>query len=94
MVKVRERVAGFIQEEGHRVEVSVVDEVQDLAEIVFRTRGQMFSVAVSEADPNRVSLSTAYRLASSGQIPGLFRVGIQYRVSVPKFLREVHGDTA
>jgi hypothetical protein len=39
-----------------------------------------------------IGLSTAYRLASIGQIPGLFRVGIQYRVSVRKFLREVHGE--
>jgi hypothetical protein len=35
--------------------------------------------------------STAYRLAPLGQIPGAFRVGAQWRVSVPKFEREVHG---
>ncbi len=33
--------------------------------------------------------STAYRLAP--QIPGAFKVGSQWRVSVPKFMREVHG---
>ena len=35
--------------------------------------------------------STAYRLAPLGQIPGAFKVGTQWRVSVPKFLRQVHG---
>ena len=33
--------------------------------------------------------STAYRIAP--QIPGAFKVGGQWRVSVPKFMREVHG---
>jgi excisionase family DNA binding protein len=35
--------------------------------------------------------STAYRLAPQGQIPGAFKVGAQWRVSVPRFEREVHG---
>jgi hypothetical protein len=38
-----------------------------------------------------ISTSTAYRLAPLGQIPGAFKVGAQWRVSVPRFLREVHG---
>ncbi len=38
-----------------------------------------------------IAPSTAYRLAATGQIPGAFKVGAQWRVSVPKFLREVHG---
>jgi excisionase family DNA binding protein len=38
--------------------------------------------------------STAYRLAPQGEIPGAFRVGAQWRVSVPKFEREVHGTEA
>ena len=38
--------------------------------------------------------STAYRLASTGQIPGAFKVGAQWRVSVPKFTAEVHGQVA
>jgi excisionase family DNA binding protein len=38
--------------------------------------------------------STAYRLAQIGQVPGAFKVGAQWRVSVPKFEREVHGETA
>jgi hypothetical protein len=35
--------------------------------------------------------STAYRLAPFEQIPGAFKVGGQWRVSVPKFMHEVHG---
>ncbi|MGD0944280.1 MAG: helix-turn-helix domain-containing protein [Acidimicrobiales bacterium] len=35
--------------------------------------------------------STAYRLAPLGQIPGAFKVGAQWRVSVVKFTRAVHG---
>jgi excisionase family DNA binding protein len=38
--------------------------------------------------------STAYRLASTGQIPGAFKVGAQWRVSVPKFTAEVHGQVS
>jgi hypothetical protein len=38
-----------------------------------------------------IGQSTAYHLASSGQLPGAFKVGAQWRVSVPRFLAEVHG---
>jgi excisionase family DNA binding protein len=38
--------------------------------------------------------STAYRLAASGQMPGAFKVGAQWRVSVPKFMAAVHGQVA
>jgi hypothetical protein len=41
-----------------------------------------------------IASSTAYRLASVGGIPGSFRVGAQWRVSVPRFEREVHGAEA
>ena len=41
-----------------------------------------------------IGLSTAYRLAPLGEIPGAFRVGAQWRVSKPKFLAEVHGQGA
>jgi hypothetical protein len=59
---VRQRVTEFIESEGHRVEASVVDDAQELVELVFRTRGQMFSVALSELDPQRFTLSTAYEV--------------------------------
>ena len=39
-----------------------------------------------------ISKSTAYRLAESGQLPGAFRVGRQWRVSVVRFTDQVHGD--
>jgi excisionase family DNA binding protein len=38
--------------------------------------------------------STAYRLAPQGEIPGAFKVGAQWRISKPKFLREVHGEAS
>jgi excisionase family DNA binding protein len=38
-----------------------------------------------------IGVSTAYRLVSSGHIPGAFKVGGQWRISVPRFLSEVHG---
>lgn len=40
----------------------------------------------------RVSKATAYRLAKAGKIPGVFKVGAEYRVSVPAFRRAIHGD--
>ena len=46
------------------------------------------------ADRLGIGITTAYRLAPQGQIPGAFRVGAQWRVSVPKFMREVHGPDA
>jgi len=39
-----------------------------------------------------IGVSTAYRLAAADQLPGAFKVGAQWRVSVPRFLREVHGE--
>ena len=59
---VAERIAHFIEDEGHRVEVSPVEGVAELCELVFRTRGQMFSISVSELEPNRYTLSTAYEI--------------------------------
>ena len=41
-----------------------------------------------------IGLSTAYRLAAVGDIPGAFKVGAQWRVSTVKFLREVHGEAS
>jgi len=59
---VRERVAKFIESEGHRVDTTLVGSTDELAELVFRARGQTFSVAVSELEPQRFSLSTAYEI--------------------------------
>lgn len=38
-----------------------------------------------------IGVSTAYRLVGSGQIPGAFGVGGQWRISVPRFVSDVHG---
>jgi len=38
-----------------------------------------------------ISKATAYRLAKAGKMPGTFKVGAQYRVSVPAFWRAIHG---
>jgi hypothetical protein len=43
------------------------------------------------ADQLDISISTAYREAEAGRLPGAFKVGAQWRVSVPRFLRVVHG---
>ena len=39
-----------------------------------------------------IGTSTAYRLVAAGKIPGAFKVGAQWRISVPRFLAEVHGE--
>jgi excisionase family DNA binding protein len=39
-----------------------------------------------------VSTSTAYRLAERDELPGAFKVGRQWRISVQRFEREVHGE--
>jgi excisionase family DNA binding protein len=44
------------------------------------------------AEQLAISPSTAYRLAAAGQLPGVFKVGGQWRVSVPRFLAVVHGS--
>ena len=51
------------------------------------------------AEQLRVSVATCYRMAQAGRMPGAFKVnadergrGGQWRISVPKFHLEVHGD--
>jgi excisionase family DNA binding protein len=41
-----------------------------------------------------IGLSTAYRLAKAGQMPGAFQVGVQWRISVPAFEAAIHGTSA
>ena len=38
-----------------------------------------------------IGTSTAYRIAAAGKMPGAFKVGGQWRISVPRFLTLVHG---
>lgn len=42
----------------------------------------------------KIGISTAYRLAQVGKLPGVFKMGGQWRVSVPRFEREVHGEAS
>ena len=39
-----------------------------------------------------IGVSTAYRLVGTGEIPGAIKVGGQWRISVPRFLAEIHGN--
>ena len=59
---VREAIAQFIQSEGHKVDVSAVDEEAGVSEILFKTRGQVFSVTTYENDPGTYIVSTAYEV--------------------------------
>lgn len=74
---VRDRIAQFIQEQGHRVETASVGDADELCELVFRTRGQTFSLAVSELEPQRFSLSTAYEVPDTVRDPGQVRDALQ-----------------
>ena len=45
------------------------------------------------AEQLSISKSTSYRLVKAGEIPGVFQVGAQYRVSVVRFRRAIHVRT-
>ncbi len=60
---VRERLARFIQGEGHRVEMALSDD-ESVAELLFRTRGYVVSVTVHEGEPPRFEVATAYEIPS------------------------------
>ena len=62
MTRVRDTVAAFIQEEGHKVDVAVLDESEGVAELLFRTRGQVFSVTTYEHEPALYMVATAYEI--------------------------------
>lgn len=62
MANVRERMMRFIEEEGHRVDASPVDPGSGVSELLFRTRGQVFSVTTNENDAGLLSISTAYEI--------------------------------
>ncbi len=62
MSNVRERMASFIEGEGHRVDATPVDPGSGVSELLFRTRGQVFSVTTNENDAGLLSISTAYEI--------------------------------
>lgn len=62
MPLVYEAISQFIQSEGHKVDIAPVDEKAGVTEILFRTRGQVFSVTTYESDPGSFVVSTAYEV--------------------------------
>ncbi len=46
------------------------------------------------AEKTGISESTLYRRAAAGELAsyGVFRIGVQYRVSKPRALRAIHGE--
>ncbi|HUA10324.1 MAG TPA: hypothetical protein VMA98_13735 [Candidatus Acidoferrales bacterium] len=62
MPSVRETFARFIENEGHRVDSTPVDPESGISELLFRTRGQVFSVTTNEHDGGLLSISTAYEI--------------------------------
>ena len=62
MALVREIIEKFIASEGHKVDVSPVDPENGVSELLFRTRGQVFSVTTYEKDPGTFTISTAYEI--------------------------------
>lgn len=77
-----EPIARYLHDQGHRVEVARVGESDELCELVFRTRGQTFSLAISELEPQRFSLSTAYEVPEAVRDP----------VHVREALHEIESD--
>jgi hypothetical protein len=62
MPAVRDAIAKFIEGEGHKVDVSPVDADEGVSELLFRTRGQVFSITTYEKDPATFTVSTAYEI--------------------------------
>ena len=62
MGRVRETIARFIEGEGHKVDATPVDPGTGESELLFRTRGQVFSVTTTENDGGIYSISTAYEI--------------------------------
>jgi hypothetical protein len=62
MPLVRDTIAQFIQAEGHKVDIASIDEESGVSEILFRTRGQVFSVTTYENAPGTFTISTAYEI--------------------------------
>ena len=62
MTNVRDTIAKFIEAEGHKVDISPVDADEGVSELLFRTRGQVFSVTTYEKDPATYTISTAYEI--------------------------------
>ncbi len=62
MTLVREIISKFIEGEGHKVDVAGLDDDAGVSEILFRTRGQVFSITTYEHEPGNFTVSTAYEV--------------------------------
>jgi hypothetical protein len=83
MGRVREAISRFIEGEGHRVDATPVDPGTGESELLFRTRGQVFSVTTTEADAGVYSISTAYEIPDWARDPAqngetLARVSVEH----------------
>lgn len=61
MPSARELIKRFIESEGHKVDAAPADDA-GVSELLFRTRGQVFSVTTTEGDESAFSISTAYEI--------------------------------
>ncbi len=62
MPRVREAIARFIEAQGHKVDATPVDPGSGVSELLFRSRGQVYSVTTTENDAGLYSISTAYEI--------------------------------
>jgi hypothetical protein len=64
MILARDRLAQFIEGEGHRVEVTISESDENDATLLFRTRGCIITLAVHEDEPPRFTIAAAYEIPS------------------------------
>jgi len=62
MPSIRDTVARFLERDGHKVDAAPIDPETGTSELLFKTRGQVFSVTVSEQEETALSISTAYEI--------------------------------
>jgi hypothetical protein len=62
MPSVRDAVTRFLERDGHKVDAAPVDPETGTSELLFKTRGQVFSVIANEHEETTLSLSTAYEI--------------------------------
>jgi len=68
MPNARELIKHFIENEGHKVDAAPPDDA-GVSELLFRTRGQVFSVTTTEGDDTAFSISTAYEIPDWAREP-------------------------
>jgi hypothetical protein len=83
MPLVRDTIAHFIKAEGHKVDIAAIDDESGVSEILFRTRGQVFSITTYEKAPGSFTISTAYEIPdwareAHGNLETLTHVGDDY----------------